>query len=66
MTKLTGWKEITQHCNLSVNTIRKWVRLYNFPVVNVLGTVVSDTDLIDKWYRRQVETAKSEPKSAVF
>lgn len=55
MARLSGWQEITDYTKRSESTIRKWRKDYNFPIVVLGGCIESDTDLIDRWFKRQAE-----------
>ena len=55
MTRLSGWQEITDYAKRSETTLRKWKKDFNFPVVLLGGCIESDTELIDRWFRRQAE-----------
>ncbi len=62
--KLSGWAAIAEYVDRSEKVVRKWGRERNFPVVKLDGCVESDTDLIDKWRKLQIEDA-SRPKQSV-
>lgn len=56
MARLSGWKEIVDYTSRSEKVVREWQRTRNFPVVKLGGCIESDTELIDKWLKRQIET----------
>lgn len=56
MARLSGWEEIKEYTKRSQSTIRKWVKVHNFPIVKLCGCVESDTDLIDKWFKVTAES----------
>lgn len=55
MTRLSGWEEIKGYVKRSETTLRKWEQNHNFPVIRLCGCVESDTESIDRWWRRMVE-----------
>jgi hypothetical protein len=56
MTRLSTWQEIIDYTKRSETTLRKWKRDLNFPVALLGGCVESDTELIDRWFRRHIES----------
>jgi len=59
MPRLIGQKEITNHVQLSWNTLRQWIDKAGFPAIKLGGTWISHTDAIDKWFKEIVHKCPS-------
>jgi hypothetical protein len=57
MTALTGLKEISQYTRRGKEVVKRLVRLHRFPAVVIEGQWQSDTELIDRWVKAQIEEA---------
>ncbi|MCK9325041.1 MAG: hypothetical protein M0P69_06055 [Bacteroidales bacterium] len=57
MAKLSGMKQICNYYNRSEATIIALHRDYDFPIVMLLGSWESDTELIDQW---RIDTLRKE------
>ena len=56
VTALTGMKTICDYVNRSEVTVLKWIRELRFPSSKIGGGIwESDTELIDRWRRQQIE-----------
>ena len=53
---LVGMKEIEQYVGRPGNTIKLWIRDNNFPAVKINGRWESNTELIDTYRRRRIES----------
>lgn len=56
-TVLQGIDDITTYAQRPWNTIKKWIEEKNFPARMIDGRWESDTELITRWRRRQIEEA---------
>ncbi len=54
---LQGTKEIAGFAGRSWRTVEKLIRTKNFPARMIEGRWESDTELITRWRRRQIEDA---------
>jgi len=54
-TILTGKKMITAYVGRSWTTIRKWAQERNFPARKIDGVWESDTDLIIRWRKEEIQ-----------
>jgi hypothetical protein len=52
---LVSMSEIVAYTGRPGNTIKQWVKKYNFPAVKINGRWESNTDLIDNFQRRRIE-----------
>ena len=55
MSGLQGMKEICDYAKRSESTILIWIRTLGFPATKITGSWESDTDLVDKWRKSQIE-----------
>jgi excisionase family DNA binding protein len=56
MPGLSGMKAICSYVNRSEVTVLKWIRELRFPSTKIGGGIwESDTELIDRWRRQQIE-----------
>lgn len=53
---LTGMKAIRAYVGRSEATVIDWVRTMGFPAKKISGVWESDTVLVDKWRRNQIES----------
>lgn len=53
---LVGMQEIEKYVGRPANTIKLWIRDNNFPAIKINGRWESNTDLIDSFQRRRIET----------
>jgi|GEM_PF-2384936 len=52
--RLTGMKEICDYSKKSYKTVTWLIRERQYPAVKIGGEWVSDTDLIDIWWRDEI------------
>ena len=53
---LVGMGEIVKYTGRPGNTIKQWIKKDNFPAVKIDGRWESNTELIDNFQRRRIET----------
>ena len=52
MSLLVGWKPILKFAGLqNLGTLKKWIRKYNFPTLNLGNKTISSTEEIILWMR---------------
>ncbi len=56
MSKLMGLGEIAQYLRVSTRQAREWIRSAGLPAARTNREWVSDSSLLDDWWRERVET----------
>jgi len=65
MPGLSGMKAICGYVNRSEVTVLKWIRELRFPSTKIGGGIwESDTELIDRWRRKQIEADEGPKEEA--
>ena len=65
MSGLSGMKAIGGYVNRSEVTVLKWIRELRFPSSKIGGGIwESDTELIDRWRRQQIEADEGPTEEA--
>lgn len=51
MAILTGYKSIQKYCGLKdKNTLRKWIKIYKFPVLRLENQICALEEEINQWF----------------
>jgi len=65
MVRLCGVKEISKYVGYSETTIMRWIFLEGLPAGKIGGSWVSDSDQIDKWWRKKVASGAKRQRREV-